>query len=70
MWSSLRPGEEVVLAGLQGQEARVRHLMDLGFTAGAKVRLLARAPFGGPVVVEVRGARIAIRLADASCLMI
>ncbi|MEB3238530.1 MAG: FeoA family protein [Candidatus Sericytochromatia bacterium] len=68
MWSTLNPGDEVVLTGVEGRDSRVRHLMELGFTRGARVRFLARTPFGGPVVVEVRGARLAIRLSDAACL--
>ncbi|MBM3258755.1 MAG: ferrous iron transport protein A [Candidatus Sericytochromatia bacterium] len=68
MWSSLNLGDEVILTDVEGGDSRVRHLMELGFTRGTRVRLLARAPFGGPVVVEVRGARLAIRLSDAACL--
>lgn len=42
-------------------------LRELGFIEGAKVRILHEAPFGGdPIVVEVRGALLALRRQEAS----
>ncbi len=37
---------------------RVRRLLEIGLTPGAKVRVISRAP--GPVIIEVRGARFAL----------
>lgn len=50
-------------------EARLRErLVELGFTPGARVRVIARAAFGGPLQVEVRGGTIAVRRDEASCV--
>ena len=50
-------------------EARLRErLVELGFTPGVRVRVLARAAFGGPLQVEVRGGTIAVRRDEAKCV--
>lgn len=41
-----------------------RHLLDMGFTKGVKVKIKRIAPMGNPVNVELRGYEIAIRKAD------
>lgn len=44
---------------------RARRLEDLGFLPGTTVRVERRAPFGDPVVYQLRGVRLAMRRADA-----
>jgi len=39
-------------------------LSSLGFTAGAHVMILKRAPFSDTVIVSADGCRVALRLAD------
>lgn len=39
-----------------------RRLLVLGFVPGTRVGMIRRAPFGGPVEVELRGYRICLRL--------
>ena len=54
-----------------GGEARLRErLVELGFTPGARVRVLARAAFGGPLQVEVHGGTIAVRRDEAACVQV
>lgn len=43
-------------------------LVELGFTAGAPIRLLRKAPFGGPLQVQIRDFVLSLRRADASCI--
>lgn len=45
-------------------------LMELGFTPGQEVTLLARAPFKDPLAVSVRGTIIALRTGEAECIKI
>lgn len=55
----LDEGEEGVVAEVRGGPGLVRRLVDLGFTPGVRVKMLKRnAP--GPVLVEVRGFRVAL----------
>ena len=41
-----------------------RHLLDMGFTKGVKVKIKRIAPTGDPINVELRGYEIAIRKDD------
>ncbi len=37
-----------------------RSFQEMGIQAGDQVRVVCRAPFGGPLVIENRGTRVAI----------
>jgi ferrous iron transport protein A len=43
-------------------------LQELGFIAGEKVMLMARAPGGDPLVVRVGSSTFALRVAEAACI--
>lgn len=58
--SSLRPMEEAKVAFARGGKRACQRLMDMGLTAGTKIRVINAAPFKGPVEVEVRDTRVAI----------
>ena len=40
-------------------------MLALGITPRSPVRVLRRMPMGGPIEIEVRGTRLALRLSDA-----
>lgn len=66
--ASLPTGERhevshVSLLGVLGDR-----LVELGFTPGAPVLLLRRAPFGGPLQVQVRDFVLSLRRADAQLI--
>lgn len=55
-----------------GRDARINELGDasdrlheLGLTPGTVIRLVRVAPFGDPVEIEVRGARLCLRRSEA-----
>ncbi len=50
--------------------ATARRLFDLGFTPGAAVTTVRRAPFGGPAVYRVADYEIALRPAQARTITI
>ncbi len=56
---------EVALVGVLGDR-----LVELGFTVGAPIRLLRRAPFGGPLQVQIRDFVLSLRRADAVCIQV
>ncbi|MBC7224627.1 MAG: ferrous iron transport protein A [Anaerolineae bacterium] len=63
--SSLRPGERAVVRRVAGGRGVVARLASLGFTPGATVTMIQN--FGrGPLIVEVRGARIALGRREAA----
>ena len=45
-------------------------LMELGFTPGQEVTLVAKSPFKDPLAVSVRGTVIALRRNEAECIKI
>jgi ferrous iron transport protein A len=45
-------------------------LMELGFTPGQEVSVVARSPFKDPMAVSVRGTVIALRSGEAECIKI
>ncbi len=47
-----------------------RRLLDMGFTPRCKIKALGFAPFGGTVLVELRGFTVALRKSAAEYIVI
>ena len=45
-------------------------LLEMGFMPGARLRLVRRAPLGDPIEVEIGGAHLALRHADAALIQV
>jgi ferrous iron transport protein A len=45
-------------------------LLELGFTPGQEVTLIAHSPFKDPLAVSIRGTIIALRKIEAECIKI
>lgn len=45
-------------------------LMELGFTPGQEVSVIAKSPFKDPLAISVRGTIIALRSEEAECIKI
>jgi DtxR family Mn-dependent transcriptional regulator len=62
----MRGDEAVILCVPDSDPALLRYLAELGLFPERRVTIVERAPFGGPLTVEVEGARhaIAVELAD------
>jgi Fe2+ transport system protein FeoA len=58
------------IAALSGPAFMLERLRELGFVTGEPIALLGRAPLGEPLLVEVRGATIALRRTEAECLRV
>ncbi|MEW6209981.1 MAG: FeoA domain-containing protein [Acidobacteriota bacterium] len=55
---------------LDGPEEECRRLLDLGLTPGEEASVVQSVPFGDPLVVVVRGMRIALRRREAAWIKI
>ena len=53
-----KAGDTVTIQKITGKDEVRQHLAELGFVAGADVRVISRA--GGDVVVDVKGARLGL----------
>ncbi len=58
------------ISSLAGDDLLVSRLQELGFIRGEQVKLCGRAPFGEPLLVEVRGTTIALRKREAQCIQL
>lgn len=58
------------VTGLAGEENVRRRFLDLGLICGTKVEALHKSPSGDPVAYYIRGTVIALRLKEASKIMI
>lgn len=62
----VKPGTTVRVAGFSGiKPGLLRRLFELGLTSGSEIRVCGTAPLGDPLILQVRGCRIALRKQDA-----
>jgi len=62
--------EPLKIARLAGDDGLTKRLREMGFHSGCEVRILGRAPFNGPLVVQLHDSVLALRTAEAECLLI
>lgn len=63
-------GALAVVEGVAGERGFRRRLFELGFMPGNSVRVLAAAPMGDPLDVEVAGCRFSLRRAEADSITV
>lgn len=64
----LNAGESGVIKALRPVTPSVRRLADMGLTSGAAVTVIGSAPLGDPMILSVRGYRLALRRRDADAV--
>jgi ferrous iron transport protein A len=62
--------ESLIIANVAGDALLSRRLREMGFHTGCEIRILGRAPFKGPFVVQLHDSVLALRRAEAECLWI
>ncbi|MES2963252.1 MAG: FeoA domain-containing protein [Bdellovibrionota bacterium] len=60
--------QDARITDLAGNDVVVLRLREIGFIRGEVVQVRGRAPFGDPIIVEVRGAMVALRKEEATCV--
>lgn len=68
--SDMKIGETAVVERLLIHGSMRRRLLDLGLCECAKVKCVGKSPLGDPSAYLIRGAVIAIRAADARCVIV
>lgn len=61
-----RHNEWYEIERVEGPEEDCRRLLDLGFTPGEEVSIVQAVPLGDPLVVSLRGTRLALRKREAA----
>lgn len=64
----VKVGSRVKVAGLNGEGAVRRRIMDMGITKGVEIYVRKVAPLGDPIEVTVRGYELSLRKADAEMI--
>ncbi len=67
---SLPPGTRAKVSGVAGGHGATRRLEAMGIRPGVIIRKIAGQPFGGPVVVQVGRARVALGFGMAQKVMV
>lgn len=68
--SDLKRNEECQIVGYSERGAYRRHLLSLGLTPGAKIKMIRNAPLGDPVEFEVLGFNLCLRRKEACCIQV
>lgn len=55
---------------LEGPEQDCRRLLDLGLTPGQVVSVVQATPLGDPLIVAIRGTRLALRRREAAWIWV
>lgn len=66
----LKIGQSAVIDGIKGDHKLVKRLLALGCIEGTEVKVTNVAPFGDPIMINVRGFNLAIRKRDAKNIAI
>ncbi|MBI4467837.1 MAG: ferrous iron transport protein A [Acidobacteria bacterium] len=55
---------------LDGPELDCRRLLDLGLTPGEAISVVQATPLGDPLIVAIRGTRLALRRREAAWIWV
>jgi Fe2+ transport system protein FeoA len=59
------PGTKAKIMDLMVNAAYKKRILDLGMLPGTEIQVVRKAPFGGPIIVQVRGYQVGIRMTEA-----
>jgi ferrous iron transport protein A len=62
----LRIGQRAVIKTVEGADALVQRLLEMGLLEGEPVEVLAVAPLGDPIEIRLRDYRLSLRRAEAA----
>ena len=64
--ADLSPGQSAEVLSLSGDPALVQRLYEFGLLEGERVDVLARAPLGDPIEIQLGNSRLSLRKAEAA----
>jgi len=68
--AELTPGQSGSVTEVTGDDWITRRLYEMGVTPGANIRVVALAPLGDPIEIEIRNYRLSLRKAEAERIAI
>jgi ferrous iron transport protein A len=60
----------VTVTRVDGERAFRRRIMEMGLLPGTPVRVLAVAPLGDPLTIELRSSKLSIRKSEAALVQV
>ena len=66
----LRAGERARVAGLDGADAVVQRLFEMGLLEGEEVEVVGFAPLGDPMEIRLRDYRLSLRRSEAARVVV
>lgn len=63
-------GDTYEIVSVNGEGFIRRRILDLGLTVCSKVKVVAVAPLGDPIDIEVKGFNLSIRRSEASAVKV
>ena len=63
--SACAQGDEVTIIRVGGATAFRLRLMEMGFSKGARLKIIKYAPLKDPMEVEIKGYRLSLRVREA-----
>lgn len=68
--ADLIQGDTAVVCEITSNGSIRRRLQDIGLIPGTKIECVQKSPLGDPIAYLIRGAVIALRYEDSSCVII
>lgn len=68
--ADLSPGEAGRVISVRDEHHLALHILEIGLTKGAHVRLLRTAPLGDPIQIEVDGFLLSLRKKEAEAVIV
>lgn len=62
----IRPGQSARVEGVEGDDAVVQRLLEMGLFEGERVEVIGVAPLGDPMEIRLRDYRLSLRRAEAA----
>jgi ferrous iron transport protein A len=62
----LKAGQRARVAGLEGSDAVLQRLLEMGLLEGEELEVLAFAPLGDPVEIRLGDCRLSLRRSEAA----
>jgi ferrous iron transport protein A len=66
----LRPGQRGRITAIQGADALVQRLMEMGLFENEEIEVVALAPLGDPIEIRIGDYRLSLRRSEAARVQI
>ena len=68
--NSLEPGDTAAISEFKDNSKLQSRLVEMGVIVGAKIRLIKKTPFHGPLEVKIRSYHLSLRWHDAGHILV